>query len=160
MKEDPVQSGSVVAAVVVDPSPNDGVIHSGQIRYRSVTSPISLPIPNRFLYRFGCFIADGRTKVDKEFTPSAFGQPRTKRKPQEVKLLIGVTATAVVILAVNNLCLFRMQLQIALPQSLSNTCLQVLRFRLGLAVHKDIISVALKWDSRVVSPHPVVKGIV
>jgi hypothetical protein len=40
LKEYPIKSGFVVAAVVIDPSPNDGVIHPGQIRYVFVASPV------------------------------------------------------------------------------------------------------------------------
>jgi hypothetical protein len=38
--EYPIKSGFVVAAIVVDPSPDDGIVHLGQISQRFIASPM------------------------------------------------------------------------------------------------------------------------
>jgi len=79
--------------------------------------------------------------------------------PQKIKLLIGIIAASVVILAVHYLCLFRMQLQLAGSKPLLDDTLKPPGLSFTLAMHDDVIGVSLKANVRIVSPHPFIKGI-
>lgn len=107
MLKNTVNGRFVEATVVVDPSPYHGVGHSGQIIQRCVCPPMYLPLPHGIAYRFRGFVADCRSKCDEKATPAVLRSPRPKRKTQEIKLLLRIFPTPIIILAVNNLCLLQ-----------------------------------------------------
>src|SRR5215210_8379136 len=65
----------------------------------------------------------------------------------------------IVILAIHNLCLFRMQCKIVCLHSLFQLCKQVKCFFLTVAVYNNIICISLKRIGSMVFFHPNVKSI-
>jgi len=77
---------------------------------------VQSPAPNSNpdgLTRLG---ADGREKTDKVITRAAFSSPGSEGKPQKVKALVQAIPCPIVILAIDDLGLLRMEFQMALGQ--------------------------------------------
>src|SRR6201984_2039744 len=99
----------VEVAVVVDPAANARVVHLGQVLQGLVTAMMKRPAPN-------CS-ADGRQRLrtgggqEARKGPTSPSQrfPRPERKPEKVERLVRKVATAVRILAVDDLRLLGMQ---------------------------------------------------
>ena len=73
-----------------------------------------------FRYRL---LRDGRTETAEELSFTIDGCPRSKRIPEKVKFLVRVVPLSIRILAVDNLCLLRMQLQSALLAPMTSSCI-------------------------------------
>src|ERR1700737_3069206 len=103
----------VEVAVIVDPAANARVVHLGQVLQGLVAAMMKRPAPN-------CS-ADGRQRLRtgggqearKGLTSPSQRFPRSERKPEKVERLVRKVATAVRILAVDDLRLLRMQHQLA-----------------------------------------------
>src|SRR3981189_406274 len=112
---DPLQGRTqlrlVEVAVVVDPAANARVVHLGQVLQGLVTAMMKRPAPNcsadgrqRFRTGGGQEARTGPTYPSPRF-------PRSERKPEKVERLVRKVATAVRILAVDDLRLLGMQHQ-------------------------------------------------
>ena len=110
--------------------------------------------------RFGRGIADCRAEIDEVLSPSILRPPRPECVAEKVELLVRVVTPSVVILAIDDLRLLRMQLQPAFSKPPLQHRLQPLRLRFAHAVAEDIISKALERDARMVFHHPPVERIV
>jgi hypothetical protein len=77
---------------------------------------VQSPAPNNGTDSLARLRAYGREKADKVIPCSILGSPGPKGKPQEVKTLLQVITHPIVILAVDDLGLLRMEFQMALGQ--------------------------------------------
>jgi hypothetical protein len=82
-------------------------------------------------------------------------EPRTL----ENKFQIGVSSLPQLILAIDDLCLFRMKFQSAVPQPFTDGRPHFLGFPLGPAVLDDFIGLPLKWHMRIVRRHPSIECV-
>src|SRR6516225_8340013 len=101
----------------------------------------------------------GWTEVDEELSPAILRSPRSKRKASEIKFLVGIRPSPVLILAIDNLRLLRMKLQPTFPQTRSYGCPNLLGFGLRSAMHDGVIGETLKRTLRIPLRHPPVKSI-
>jgi hypothetical protein len=76
---------------------------------------------------------------------------------KEIKFLMGIRTSSIIILTVDNLRLVRMQLQPAALQPRLNATFDCLRLLRALAVHNHIIGISLKRDSWIRLAHPIVE---
>src|SRR5215469_16088895 len=134
-----VESGLVVPAVVIDPTPDVAVEHPGEV--------------------IQSFVAGRRTEHDAEGTPPASRQPRPECIAEEVELLVGVISAPVIILAVDDFRLLRMKCQSAFGEPPLKRCAQCLCLSSTAAVADRIIGITLERDVRMVPPHPPVERV-
>ena len=92
----------IVATIVVDPTPDDGIEYSCQVVDRLVHSTAQLPVTNRCTDRLGRGVTDTGTEVDEEFPPPILRPSSLKSIPEKVKLLIGIIPAPIIILAVDD----------------------------------------------------------
>jgi hypothetical protein len=78
---------------------------------------------------------------------------------EKVELIVRVVPSSIIILAVDNLRLLRMKLQLAFLQSCGNRRPNFLGFRLCPAMHDRIIGITLERQIWVMFPHPHVKRV-
>src|SRR5215471_7472302 len=83
-------------------------------------------------------IAHRRAEVDEVLAPSILRPSRTKGVSKKVKFLIRIPTTPVIILAVDDFRLVRMQLQLATFQPCLNAALDGLRLLLAYAVRDEV----------------------
>jgi hypothetical protein len=102
-------------------------------------------------------VADRRSKAHKEFAPLIPRPSRTKRIAEKVKLLDIVLPSSVLVLAIDELRLLWMQLQLALGEPLLDAPQNCFSLLLRSAVRYRIICVSLEWNDWMRSPHPVIK---
>src|SRR6201984_3425395 len=103
----------VEAAVVVDPAANARVAHLGQVLQGLVAAMMKRPAPNCSADGRQRLRTGGRQEARKGLTSPSQRFPRSERKPEKVERLVRKVATAVRILAVDDLRLLRMQHQLA-----------------------------------------------
>jgi hypothetical protein len=117
------------------------------------------PTPHGLPHRFGGPGTDRWREVN-EILPLAILRPAwTKRVAQEIEALLGERTPSVGILAVHDVCLVRMQFQMALRLPHSDARLKPARLRFTLAMRDDIIGVALEGDGRLFPLHPGIERI-
>ena len=104
-----VQSRLVISAVVVNPAPDYGVEHPGEVIERFVTSSWKCPRTKLAPYRLEGFVANRRTERDTDSTLLSSRQPRPKRIAEEVELLVGIISASVIILTIDDMRLLRMK---------------------------------------------------
>ena len=109
-----VHCRSVVAAVVVHPTPNGWVEHTGEVLDALIAAQVQPPTPYFISYCLGRLVAYRWIKAIEAFTPVAFGSSRLKSKTQKVELNMGISPPATIIPAVDDPRLLRMKLQLAL----------------------------------------------
>ena len=80
---------------------------------------MELPAPGGVPHGLGCFFAHRWAEVNPIFPFPELCQPGSKRKPQEVKFLVGIVVTSLIILTIDHLRLLRMKLQLALKKTAS-----------------------------------------
>src|SRR5665648_145869 len=150
----------VVAAIVVNPAMEDWIEHPGQVVESLIAPQVESPTPHSAAHRLGGFITHCGTEVDEVLTPTILRPPGTKRESQKIKLLGGVMASSIIILAIDQLGLSRMKLQLALSQPSGNRLPQCPSFRFCLAVDHHIIGISHKRILWISPPHPFIKSIV
>ena len=64
---------------------------------------MELPAPDGTSHGLSCFLAHRWTEINPIFPFPELCQPRSKRKPQKVKFLVGIVATSLIILTVDDL---------------------------------------------------------
>jgi hypothetical protein len=139
---------------------NDWIKHAGQIQETLVTHAVQLPAPNSGTDSLARLGANGREKTDKVIPCAAHSSSGPKVKSQEVKAFLQVITRPIVILAIDDLGLLRMEFQMALRQPPGYDILKPEGLSLTLAVHKDVVGLALEGNHRIMSLHPHIKGIV
>src|SRR6201993_743870 len=114
---DPLQGRTqlrlVEVAVVVDPAANARVVHLGQVLQGFVAAMMKRPAPNGSADGRQRFRTGGGQEGRKRVTAPPQRFPRSERKPEKVERLVRKVATAVCILAIDDLRLLRVQHQLA-----------------------------------------------
>jgi hypothetical protein len=95
------------AAVIVNPSPYHWVEHMSQFVQRFVRAPVQFPSPHGIAYRFCGFVADCRIEPDEKSTLAGLRSPGPKRIAQEIKLLLRIISSPIVIFTVDSLRLLQ-----------------------------------------------------
>ena len=108
----------VVTAIVRNPAPDDGVEHSRQVVNPPVDATAKLPVSNFPSDRLGRRVTDARTEVDEEFPPPVLRSSGPEGVAQVIELFVGVSSAPVVILAIDELRLGRVNLQTARRKAL------------------------------------------
>ena len=150
----------IVTTIVRQPTPNDGIEHPSQVVNPLVHSTAELLRSNLSAHTFASGIADRRTEVDEVLPPPILRPPGAKRIAQKIELLVWVCPPSVVILAVDNLCLLRMQLQPTLSKPLLQHALEPLRLCLAATVAENVIGEPLERKLPMARCHPSVERIV
>src|ERR1700730_12810910 len=110
----------------------------GQIVEVLITAQVEPPPPHLSPHLRRRLVAHRWAEIDEVLAPSILRPSGAKRVSEEVELLIGIRTPPIVILAVNDFRLFRMQLQLATPQPRLNAALNGLRLLLTLAVRDEV----------------------
>jgi hypothetical protein len=154
-----IQRRLVVLPIILHPSPQDGIKHVGEIVESLLATQGQPPAPDGLPHRFGGPGTDRGSEVDQVLPPAILRPSWTKRIAQEIETLLGERAPPVGIFAIPNVCLGRMEFQMALRQPCGDTRLKPARLRFTLAMRDDIIGLALEGDGRVFSLHPGIERI-
>ena len=85
-------------AVVVDPTPQNGIERASQLIQGGAGAAMEPPAPNGVTDTLGSFRAHRRTEGDEERTPPIFRLSSPKRVPEKVELRAGVITSSIVIL--------------------------------------------------------------
>src|SRR4051794_38916995 len=109
---------------------------------------------------FHRLVGNCRTEIDEELSLAILRSPRPKRIAEKIELLVPVGPSSVIILAIDNLRLFRMKLQPAILQTRSYGCPNLLGFHFRSAMYDGIIGEALKRQLPILLRHPSIKRIV
>src|SRR6266849_5078234 len=158
MAKDRVQRGPIEAAVVLNPATEDRIPHARQVVNGFVAPQGQPPAPHPLAHLSHRVRAHRRGEVDEELAPSILRPPRAKRITQEIEPFLGIPAWPVVILAVDDARLARMDLQPTLREPTSDALQDLLRLRLRPAVRDNIIRIPLEWHTRMYPAHPIVEG--
>ena len=113
------QRRSVKSSVVLNPSHEYRPSPMSDFFQGQITSMMQPPATDSLPDRFGCFIADRRCETDEHLSRRVLRRSRAKRVAQKVEALLGIAAPSVGILAVHNLGLVGVKLQMTLHKSLS-----------------------------------------
>src|SRR5207247_6637654 len=147
------------APIVTNPTGEHRLNPSGNFLQGEVIAMMQSPATYPLMHRFSRFVAHDRSEAHEELSFAVSRRARAKGIPQEVEALLGVAATPVSILAVNDPRLVRMKRQATLCKTLRQHVLQDPRLLLAPTVTDDIVDVALKGDVRIVPGHPAVEHI-
>ena len=147
------------AAVIVNPSPYHRVEHMSQFVQGFVRAPVQFPSPHGIAYRFCGFVADCRSKPDEKSTLAGLRSPGPKRIAQEIKLLLRIISSLIIIFTVNNPRFLQMKLQPTFRKAPFNRHPKSFRFGFAPTVTYPIIGIPLKWNLRVLPLHPSIKRI-
>src|SRR5215475_1270350 len=120
---------------------------------------MQIPASNLYPDRFPRLVGNCRTEADEELTSAVLRSSRPKRVAEEIEFLVRIRPSPVVILAIDNLRLFRMKFQPTLLQTRGYGCPNFLGFPFRSAMHDGIISETFKRQLRIPFRHPSIKGI-
>src|SRR5439155_9486187 len=134
MTEDWVQRRPIETSVVLNPAAQDRIPHARQV-VKGFVAPQGQPPAPHFLAHLGRRSrAHRRREVDEELAPSILRPPRAKRVSKEIEPFLWIPTRPVVILAVDDARLPRMDLQPTLRKPTSDALQDLLRLRLRTAV--------------------------
>src|SRR5215468_9306211 len=122
-----IKPRAVKPPIVLKPTPDDRVKHTGKMLKRCVAAQRQLPIANRSPYGLAGFLRNGRTEVDEVLSLPTLRASGTKRIAQKIKLLLSIPFPSIIILAIDNFRLFRMKLQPTFLHPPGNRCPHFLR---------------------------------
>ena len=103
-----IESRLIEMVIVVDPATDMVVEHTRQIVERLVAAFVKYPVSDGLPDRLEGFTADCRTERDAEPIPSA-RQPRPKLVAEKVELVVWEVPASVIVLAIDDFRLVRMQ---------------------------------------------------
>ena len=92
-----IKPRAVKPPVVLNPTPDDRVKHTGKIRKRRVAAQVQLPVSNRSPYGLAGFLRNGRTEVDEVLSLATLRASGTKRIAQKIKLLLSIPFPSIII---------------------------------------------------------------
>src|ERR1017187_4779861 len=101
---------------------------------------MQIPASNLFADRLPRLVGNGRAEVDEVLAEPILRSPPLKTIAQKIELLVRVSPSPVVILAIDNLRLLRMKLQPTFLQAQGNRCPHLLRLRFRPAMHDRVSS--------------------
>src|SRR6266851_9000336 len=102
---------------------------------------MQIPASNLLPDRLPRLVGNGRAEVDEVLTETILRSPRLKTVAQKIELLVRVSPSPVIILAIDNLRLHRMKLQPAFIHSRGYRRSHLLRLRFRPAMHNRIVGI-------------------
>ncbi len=108
---------------------------------------------------FAALLLIAGMKPTKNLPWRSFRSPRPKRKAQEIKLLLRIFSSPIIILTVNNLRLLQVKFQPTFRKSPFNRHPKSFRFGFAPTVTNPIIGISLEWNLRILSLHPRIERI-
>src|ERR1035437_6140536 len=120
---------------------------------------MQIPASNLLADRLPRFVGNGRAEVDEVLAVPILRPPRLKPIAQKIELLVRVSPSPVIILAVDNLRLLRMKLQPAFLHARGYRCSHLLRLRFRPAMHDRIVGIPFERQLRILPPHPHIEPI-
>jgi hypothetical protein len=111
---------------------------AGEIVESLIATQVPPPAPDGLPHRFGGPGTDRWGEVDKVLPPAILRPSRTKRIAKKVNASVREGTPSIRILAVHNVCLVRMQFQLALGQPGRDAGLQPARLRFTLTMRDNI----------------------
>src|SRR6266700_477311 len=120
---------------------------------------MQIPASNFRTNRFHRLVGNCRTEIDEVLPLSILRSPRPKCIAQKIELLVRVPPPPILILAIDNLRLFRMKLQPTVLQASGYGRPNLLGFPFRPAMHDGIIGETLKRQLPIFRRHPPIKGI-
>jgi len=112
--EDAVKRRFVVLPVVIYPTSKNGITDMRQICKALVTAPVETPASHLAMHLFSSLTTHRRAETNKAVPRPTLCFSRAERIPKEHKGLVWITTSPFLILAIDDLCLFGMKLQLAL----------------------------------------------
>src|SRR3954452_7131450 len=109
--------------------------------------------------RLESFVADGRTERDADLPSPSARQPRPERIAEEVELLVGIVATSVIILAIDDFRLLGMKCQSTFSKPFLKRDAQGRSLFLTATVTDRIVGIALEGNARMVPVHPHIERV-
>ena len=106
-----VERRTIVAPVILEPTPDDRIEHPRQVFDGLITALWQFPASKCIADCLRCLVRDRRTEIDKELALAILRSSRLKRIPQKIKLLVRVSLLSKIILAIDDLRLLRMEFQ-------------------------------------------------
>src|ERR1700730_16526493 len=149
----------IKTTIVRDPAPDNRVEHSRQVVDPFVHATAKLPVANFLSYRFCRRVADAGTEVDEVLAPAILRPSSPKSVAQIVEFLVWVSASTVVILAVDDFRLRGMKLQTARSKASLKRVLEGFRLLLAMAMAEDVIGKTLERYRRIMLRHPPVERV-
>src|SRR5579864_7269564 len=149
---------AVKATVVVHPTAYGGV-HQRREVFQGLIVPgcREFPATHRGPDSLGGLRAHRREEAHEELPEAIPGPPRLKRIPQKVEPHMFVVSGAVVILAVDDAGLLRMEFQTARLQPSPYRVQDLPSLRFTVAVNEAVVGISLKLHVRIVPPKPVIQ---
>jgi hypothetical protein len=95
------------------PAPNHRIEHPREILDLLVTAQRQIPAPNLCTNGIDRFVRNGWTEVDEVLTLAILRSARPKSIAEKIEFFVWVTPSPEIILAIDNLRLFRMKFQSA-----------------------------------------------
>src|ERR1035437_5521807 len=120
---------------------------------------MQIPASNLRTNRFHRLVGNCRTEIDEVLPITILRPPRPKRVAQKIELFVWVRSSPILILAIDNLSLFRMKLQPTLLQTRGYGPPNLLSFHFRPAMHDGIIGETLKRQLPMLRRHPPIKRI-
>src|SRR5713226_7186806 len=139
MAQDGGQGRLVETTEVLNPAAKDGIPHARQVIDGLVAPQMDSPAPHFLPHLLRCLVAHRWSEVDEKLPPTILRPARAKRIPQEIELLVGVPSPAVIVLAVDDFRLLRMDLKPTELETASNAFQDLLRLLLPFAMRDNII---------------------
>ena len=102
-----IQSRLVESSAIVDPPPDRGVEHSGQVHQALVAASMQVPTPDFRPNGLGRRVADARTETHEVTAPSVLRPSGPKRVGQKVKRYDRVGSSPIAVLTVEFTSRFR-----------------------------------------------------
>ena len=150
----------VESTVVVHPSADHRVKHPREVVNRFVALQLQPPTTHLLAQRFRGGRGDGRCEVGEESAIPIVTTSGAERITQKVELDVLVLLLPMNILAVDDMRLIGMKLQTAFFQPLRQCCFYILGLLETAAVDQCVIGVPTEGQSRVLSRHPAIEGVV
>ena len=145
----------VIRSVEVHPAAYRRVNEASEVFQALVaTDPGHPPFANGPAHLSGCFGAHRWKEANKMFPPTILRSTRLKGETEEVEFDVFVLLSAIIVLAVHELRLRRMKLEVALLEPRSNALQHKLRLCLTHAVDDRIVRKTLEGDWRKFPLHP------
>ena len=102
MSHDRIDRRLVKAPVVVDPTSQNRIEHSGYVQKFFIRLQLKTPLPDGLSHGLAGLVADTGSEVDEELAISVLGSAWTKGISQKIKLCLRKLAATIIILAIHN----------------------------------------------------------